>query len=186
MSTDQPLVTVATFSSVGEAEVARITLEADGIACFLADAEAVNMLWYASSAIGGVKLQVAARDARAAERLLGSRMRRMRDRAVDDYGLQRMSPGGQAQDDEPAEHKDAAPGGPDALVNNAWRAAVFGLILCPPILHLYSLWLLLQAMSLEQQVSEPLRGKMLATIVIDLAAIFLMAGLWPMWKLLLT
>src|SRR5437879_4178543 len=55
MAEHESLVTVGTFTTVGEAEAVRLLLESRGIACFLADAELVTMNWALSNAVGGVK-----------------------------------------------------------------------------------------------------------------------------------
>jgi hypothetical protein len=186
MPTEEPLVTVATFGVVGEAEAARLMLEAEGIECFLADAETVNMLWFASNAIGGVKLQVPASEATRAEQLL-ARHQPARKRNVDDYGLERPRRGTapSAATTGGGEESDAVALTADALVSRAWRASILGLVLCPPLLHIYSLWLLAQAMSQEKPVSAEYHGRWLASLVIDMAAIIGMASLWPMWNLLM-
>lgn len=64
------LVTVATFGTAGEANLAKNHLESQGIAAFLADEESVGMLWYLGTALGGVKVQVAENHQREALRLL--------------------------------------------------------------------------------------------------------------------
>jgi hypothetical protein len=72
----------------------------------------------------------------------------------------------------------------DALVSQAWRASIIGLVLCPPVLHLWSLWLLAQAMIQEVPVSEAYRTRMTGAFIIDLAALLLIGSLIPMWNLL--
>ena len=52
------LVTIATFTTLVEASMAKNRLEAEGIRIFLADAETVGMVWHLTSAFGGIKLQV--------------------------------------------------------------------------------------------------------------------------------
>ena len=42
MAEHESLVTVGTFTTVGEAEAARLMLESRGITCFLADAEMIG------------------------------------------------------------------------------------------------------------------------------------------------
>jgi hypothetical protein len=61
-------VTVASFRDLAEAEMARVTLDAEGIRCYLADAELIRLDWTLSTALGGIKLRVPARDR---ERALG-------------------------------------------------------------------------------------------------------------------
>ena len=55
---EDQLVTIKSFSLPWEAELARATLEAQGIPAVVADAHTVSMNWLYSNAIGGVKLQV--------------------------------------------------------------------------------------------------------------------------------
>jgi Putative prokaryotic signal transducing protein len=63
-------VTVETFTSPWEAQLARARLESEGIESLVADEHLVRMDWVISRAIGGVKLKVRACDAeRAAEAL---------------------------------------------------------------------------------------------------------------------
>lgn len=64
------LVTVATFSHPFSAYPAQTKLEAGGIPTFLADETMILLYWLYSLALGGVKLQVMARDAKRALELL--------------------------------------------------------------------------------------------------------------------
>jgi hypothetical protein len=184
MASESSFVTVATFASVGEAEVARMMLEGHGVTCFLDGAELVNMVWLASNAVGGVKLQVAADQAAKAEQLLA---RRQRAHAVDDYGL--ATPQRPAHPAEPEDETEVEPDEPtsadsaDFLVQRAWRAALLGLVLCPPLLHLWSLLLLAEAATRETPVSGTHRGKMMGALAIDLAVLFLGAVLYVIWTL---
>lgn len=52
------VVTLATFSTPGEAQMARNMLEDQGIKAMIADEELIGMNWCLSNAIGGVKLLV--------------------------------------------------------------------------------------------------------------------------------
>jgi hypothetical protein len=60
------LVTVATFTSPWEAQLARARLESEGIVAMIADENLIRMDWMISAAVGGVKLQVGEADAHAA------------------------------------------------------------------------------------------------------------------------
>jgi DNA-directed RNA polymerase subunit M/transcription elongation factor TFIIS len=60
------LITVATFSQAVEAHIAKGRLEAEGIDCFIADENIVNMNWLYSNAVGGVKLRVREPDVKRA------------------------------------------------------------------------------------------------------------------------
>jgi hypothetical protein len=67
----ETLVTVATFADPCLAYVAQARLQAEGVIVYLADEQSVAVLL--SNAVGGVKLQVAERDAARAVEVLSSR-----------------------------------------------------------------------------------------------------------------
>jgi Putative prokaryotic signal transducing protein len=64
------LVTVRQFRDLPEALLAKGSLESAGIECFLADENLVRLDWFISNFIGGIKLNVRARDAENALQLL--------------------------------------------------------------------------------------------------------------------
>jgi rubrerythrin len=68
--TDTELVTVARYRDMPEAVVARTVLEDEGIECLLRDENTVRTDWLLSNAIGGMRLQVAAKDEARARELL--------------------------------------------------------------------------------------------------------------------
>ena len=67
---DNRLVTIRTYSLPWQADLARTTLEAEGLPAIVADANTVTMNWLFSNAIGGVKLQVPESHAAAAIEVL--------------------------------------------------------------------------------------------------------------------
>jgi hypothetical protein len=67
------LVTVETFTTPWEAQIARARLESEGIHSVIADENFVRLYWALSSALGGVKLQVRAEDVSQAAELLKNR-----------------------------------------------------------------------------------------------------------------
>jgi hypothetical protein len=67
------LVTLETFTSPWEAQLARARLEAEGIHSFIADENFIRLYWALSNAVGGVKLQVREEDATRAAELLQTR-----------------------------------------------------------------------------------------------------------------
>jgi hypothetical protein len=183
MSFDDALMTVATFDVLMEAELARGYLENQGIRCYLADAELVNTAWYLSAAMGGIKLQVAKADFLNAERLLHSRPA-ARGHDVDDYGLKRRSeqiteqPGRPPESDPiPQEDEESPENQAETLVNSALRAAILVLFLCPPSLHLYSLYLLNEANNRPEQLRGSYRKKRKMTAVLDFAVLLAAAAL---------
>jgi hypothetical protein len=65
------IVTLWAYRDLPEALIAQGKLQAEGVESFLADENIVRMDWFWSNLIGGVKLQVAAKDAEAALAILG-------------------------------------------------------------------------------------------------------------------
>lgn len=66
------LVTIARFGQLSEAEMARMTLEGNGIQAFLTDTHSVGNRPFLASAMGGVRLQVLDFDVRRARECLDS------------------------------------------------------------------------------------------------------------------
>lgn len=64
------MVTVGVYRDLPEAIVARSALEAEDIECFLANENIVRMDWMISNMIGGMRLQVDARDEERARAIL--------------------------------------------------------------------------------------------------------------------
>ena len=64
------LVPLRRYRDLSEAIIARGALESAGIFCFLKDENLVRLDWQISNLIGGIRLQVAAADAEAAEAVL--------------------------------------------------------------------------------------------------------------------
>jgi Putative prokaryotic signal transducing protein len=69
----EKLVTVETFTSPWEAQLARARLESEGIHSVIADENFIRLYWALSNAVGGVKLQVREDDVTRATELLQSR-----------------------------------------------------------------------------------------------------------------
>jgi hypothetical protein len=76
-------VTVATFTTLPEAEAAKLHVEAEGIPANVVDAEIVSMDWLLGNAVGYIKLQVPASRADTAASILEqkSEERRLRREA---------------------------------------------------------------------------------------------------------
>ena len=66
------LTTIATFSKAEEAHLFRIRLEAVGIEAFVFDEHLVQMDWYLSNAVGGVRVQIAEEDMAEAREFLAA------------------------------------------------------------------------------------------------------------------
>ncbi len=68
------LVTIASFTTVPEAELARGLLASHGIEVTLTNAATVNLQWALSNALGGVGVQVSEQDAEEAKKILADRV----------------------------------------------------------------------------------------------------------------
>lgn len=55
----------------------------------------------------------------------------------------------------------------EELTNSAWRAAVLGLVLFPPLGHFYSLWLLTRLLPHWRELSREAKRRMLAALALD-------------------
>ncbi len=67
---DPDLATVGRYRDMAEAVVMRMVLEDAGIECFLRDENTIGIDWLLSNAVGGMRLQVAAKDEAAAREVL--------------------------------------------------------------------------------------------------------------------
>lgn len=65
-----PLITIARFRDLPQALMAKGALDSAGIESFLADTNFVRMDWFASNAVGGMRLQVREEDAKDAAEIL--------------------------------------------------------------------------------------------------------------------
>jgi hypothetical protein len=151
------LATVATFWSSVEANLARNRLAAEGISSCLQGEEAVAMTWSLTNAVGGILLQVQARDVERALACLGE-SRADTDPALDegerwsDTGLDGGNEEPDAVGREPGD-EEPPPTRREENADRAWRGAFLGLLFLP--LQLYVSWLLLGVFLSE----ELLRGK---------------------------
>ena len=160
VSTEEEAV-VAAYATPLEAELARGRLESEGISARIADGNTVSIAQHLSPALGGVKVVVARSDFEVAVAIL-------------------TNPG--FADDSEAAVPDTNELSADQLANRALRSAVLGLVIIPPVGHLWSLVLLGSAVQRAQPMSS--KGKRQATIaaLIDAGAIgtaaWLLAQIW--------
>jgi hypothetical protein len=66
------LVTVATYSDVAEAQLAKERLEIEGIRAFVIDAQTAGVMPFLTSSTGGVRVQVEPKDEERAREVLRS------------------------------------------------------------------------------------------------------------------
>jgi hypothetical protein len=177
------LVTVGVFATPEEAHICKNRLETDGIDAQLVDAETVGMAWYYASALGGVKVQVRAEQMEEAQRVLEL------DEPVssEDIDVEETPLSDECWEEDrlKSSHVEEAtetesPG--DACADRAFRAAVFGMIALPPLLHLYSLYLLVRLDFSELIVSPRATRRVRIAWVIDVIfislAVLFFARMW--------
>lgn len=197
------LVTIATFGTVGEADVAREALQEAGVACCLQDVTAVSMLWQLSNSMGGVKLAVLAADAPRAIAVLRDVVPSPVERttfaacsrcsAAPQPGfeacwscgapLEPLSESGAVpiSDDAPDDDEVSATQEGDASAARAFRAAVLGAVLLPPLPAIYSGWILVRLAWRNPQLSPSGRRKFRAALVLDL---LICAAAGAAWRIL--
>lgn len=123
----EELVTVATVPDASLAAVLCASLETEGIRAFAANAEIAAMNWALTNAVGGVHVQVAAKDASRARNLLDEARREQIRSEMD-------------EDEDPDYPEAPPPNAREDLAQRAFRAALMGLIFFP--LQFYAIWLL--------------------------------------------
>jgi len=121
-------VEVASFPTSFEASLAKNLLESNGIASFLGEEAVASWFWQYGPAIKGVRLLVQHEQADAARCVLDASKDESDECAAEEAAFW----------DTEAERAEALP----ADLLRAWRAAVIGLVVCPVLLNIYSMWLL--------------------------------------------
>jgi hypothetical protein len=170
------LVTLATFQTPEEAYLVKNVLEEEGVRAYLSDEATVGLNWALNNALGGIKLQVAAGDVERARQVFRDRPAEgpvpvadepeAGDRSAQEPWLAGASveepEGDSAEEDE----EPPTPSG-DEQAARALRAATIGLLICPPLLHVYSLVLLIQLSLSGAQLSPSGKRRRLAAFLID-------------------
>lgn len=170
------LVTVATFGTPTEANLARNQLDAEGIRAFLADETTVGMAWHLGNAVGGIKLQVADDDAERALSILESNEKV--PISEDDWQSDDIA---DTPDFDHNDEDEETESPSDERVARAFRAAVLGLLLCP--LQFYSLWLLLIVFCDKTPLNANRRRQAVTTLILDLPIIFLsLVFIWNLFS----
>jgi hypothetical protein len=177
-------VTIATFGSALEAEMARNKLDAEGIRALVMDRETSAMAWHLTQAIGGVKLLVAADDEDRAIAVLDRRTT-AEPAQVDDSppdeseavvaqeNLDKVEP---QQQDEPEEEPPTAR---ELNAERAFKAQIFAFLFFP--LQFVALVFIVQvAASQERLEGRPRRQFRNALILHPFAWLFF----WVMWLVL--
>jgi hypothetical protein len=157
---DDRLVEIARYASPNNAAVARNALDAAGIPAFLDGDAMATWFWHFGSALGGVKLFVRSTDASEALAVLCGKA----DDALVAPADDRCPCGGDLAQPESEEEVQRF----SSPTLRAWRAAIIGILLLPPLLSLYSIWLIVRHGLLR---SRPLNWKATAALGVDLVVI---------------
>src|SRR5947209_3589975 len=129
------LRTVARYASVAEAAIARNSLDAAGIPAWVADELTLTADPLFSGAVNYIKVQVRESDLERAAEVLAEVAEPI------DPELAEQAGESEKRDSGPDDFLPETRG--ERLVQFAYRAALLGLLACPPMCHLYSLGLLL-------------------------------------------
>jgi Putative prokaryotic signal transducing protein len=150
------LVTVAAVTNSAEAQFVVNRLQEGGIEAAIADDNVVSMDFLFGNAVGWIKVQVREQDAKLAEEILA-----VGEPPVDEAEIPWEQPPDE-DEDEDEDEKEATPGErarkvaertapvendpalaeTEQLVTRAYRQAIVGLFLFPPLMNLHSLYLL--------------------------------------------
>ena len=170
----QPLVEVARYASPVEAALVRGLLEEQGFVVRTHGEVAAGTLWHMGPGVAGVRLLVTADVAEEARELIEQHASRPTEEADERDG----DPDDELDDDFSEDWADddldedevVADPLPDELIR-AWRAAVIGIGLLPPLLSLYSLWLLFKNDFFSEQSRNWRMPAALAINVLVIAAV---------------
>lgn len=200
------VVTVATFNTPEEAQMAKNILDEEGIKSMIADAQTVGLFGsYVGTALGGVKLQVLEEDWMKARSILAMHLEDFdeedgedqpeSDESPDEHITKQRAPAvvsnkelsQQIVDDpdrvspteegleapEPVEESEG-----EELASRALRAALLGLIFCPPLLHIYSISQLMSLSNWKGELSTSGKTNAHAALVIDCIVFVLVFALF--------
>lgn len=186
-------VKAATFSDPAEAEVARARLEGEGIAAVLSGEIGSTTFAGLTGITGNVQLRVPVADLERAVQLLqnssaavGTRVRPFwrcpECQAEVDAEIEvcptcgALAPeappeeatlSGEADEGEEEVREQWSPSVADRLAQRAFRAAVIGLFVLPPLGHLYSVYLLFRLRETKSELSAKGQRHRLIALIID-------------------
>jgi hypothetical protein len=161
------LVEVGRFASAEEAAVAQGVLDAAGIRTSLEGEAMAGWFWHLGEAISGVRLVVLADDVEQAREIMAS-LAGLQSGGKSE--LEEMFPDSRDDDLELPDLDHATE------LTRAWRASVIGIALLPPLLNLYSMWILLRHGLLLGRDSRRVSRRAVAAAAINLT-ILSIAGL---------
>jgi hypothetical protein len=164
-------------------------LQDAGIESFVADDNIVSTDFLLGGAIGWIKVQVREADIDRALELLATREAPIN---ADDVPWDQPSEGElEEEEGTPEENREVAiadrnaPEEPEIpqtegerIVERAYRIAMMGMLLFPPLPHFYSFALLMRIAFGREQLPERANRRYHLTFMIDVAFIFLLSWLW--------
>jgi len=189
----EKLVALARFTAPFEAEAAKNRLEAEGIPVFMQGDITVGALAGLGGIGGMIELEVFEEDRERAAEILRQHSDEMNapaeheddevPPAPDSENITPRPPAHWTHADDGLAHAQEDPFADteddhvdevldyklslDAIATRAWRAAVLGLFLCPPLLHLYSLWTLARLAMMPGELSPAGLRKVYFSLLID-------------------
>jgi Putative prokaryotic signal transducing protein len=159
------LRTVARYARPAEAAIARNSLEAAGISAWIADELTLTADPFLSGAVNFIKVQVRAGDLERAVEVLAEVPGPVAPDAHEHDG----DPDGPDAGDGPDEFPPETPG--QRRVRFAYRAALMGVLVCPPLLHIYWLVQLLVVAATHPDLGPRANRQFYIAFLIDLAVI---------------
>ena len=194
------LITVATFDDSVSASLAINRLKDAGMPAVLSHENAVTWFWYLSTAIGGIEVQVNAKDAETARSLIEEHVQIT---AADVDAKAGSGPGAEAMmGDEAPEYFNADPEAETQAAHNSDptrshrrnrrprnasvtpigpRGAVLGIVFFPLPLQLYVLYLLFRVFVSEESLDDRHRHRSIAAGVINFVVL---VGSYLQWRLM--
>jgi hypothetical protein len=174
---DEKLICVATFPDALVARMARDELQEAGISACLGDETTNTMLWHIGGALGGVKLLVFASQAEKAKTILEA------DNALDvdaDFGDTKTDDEIEDADRDDDRDEEVLPTQiqRSGHIRRAWYAAILGLCICPPLLNMYSLYIILGENLLWPEAKAKPDWRLPAALLIDILALTAAVALW--------
>jgi hypothetical protein len=150
------LVTIASYASPVEAEIAKNRLESSEIPAFLVGENTVNMAWHLTNAVGGIRLQVSQADADEARAIL----RCPNEEAEASQGEPLWVDADELDEEPPP------PTNREQDADRALRGAIGGLLFWP--LQLYVSWLILKVVLSEERLAPIHRRNGILAAMINL------------------
>ena len=165
MSAD--LTTIATFSDPVEAELVAARLEDEGIAAVVSGDLMSSTFSGLGYMAGGIDVLVPAAELDRARTVLSNFAKEIEARKnPSPTAITAVPPVPEMEADEPSA-PDLPVNSNERRIERAFRAAILGYFLCPPILHIYSLVVLLSVAFQPSEKSESNSAKFYVAFALD-------------------